>query len=187
LPLYEKARDLRKAALGEKHAETACSVNNLAFLYQEKGDYKAALPLFEQARDAFREALGEKHPLYAASLNHLAQLYQDMGDYRAALPLFEQSLEIRKEALGDKHPDYPLALKGLAGLHLLKGNPRAALPLAEEATTCLAGHLDRTFAVQSDRQRLRLLRDLTFAVGVHLSAAAGADAPARQRYAAPLA
>ncbi len=109
------------------------SLNNIATLYQDQGNYVAALPLQEQALSIRKTALGENHPDVAMSLNNLAMLYQDQGNYTAALPLFEQALSIRKTALGENHPDVATSLNSLAMLSQRQGNYTAALPLFEQA------------------------------------------------------
>ena len=102
--------EIRKQSLGEKHPDYATSLNNLAMLYQDMGDYVKAEPLFQKALEIYKQTLGEKHPDYAASLNNLALLYKSMGDYAKAEPLYRQALEIYKQALGEKHPDYATSL-----------------------------------------------------------------------------
>jgi hypothetical protein len=44
LPLLEQARDLTKKLLTENHPRYATSLNNLASLYHDMGDYGHALP-----------------------------------------------------------------------------------------------------------------------------------------------
>ena len=56
-PLYEQALAIRKAVLGERHPDTATSLNNLAWLLEAQGDYAAAKPLLEQAVDISRHNL----------------------------------------------------------------------------------------------------------------------------------
>ena len=68
-------------------------------LYQEMGDYRAALPLQHQALAIWKEVLGEKHSDYALSLNNLAALYREQGRYVDAEPLFQRSLAIRSMSL----------------------------------------------------------------------------------------
>ena len=132
-PLFERARDIRKAALGEDHPIYATSLNNLAALYKDQGDYASARPLYEHARDIWKAALGEAHPDYAMVLNNLAALYKDQGDYASARPLFERARDIRKAALGEDHPIYATSLNNLAALYKDQGDYASARPLYERA------------------------------------------------------
>ena len=79
VPLARKALATSQAVLGERHPDTALSLNNLAGLLQAQGDYAAAKPLYEQALAIDKEALGEKHPGYATYLNNLASLLKAQG------------------------------------------------------------------------------------------------------------
>jgi CHAT domain-containing protein len=99
LPLHEQARDICKAALGERHPTYALSLNNLALVHESMGDYTKALPLLQQARDIRKAALGERHPDYAASLNNLALLHYHQGQARKAESLAYQSLVCRQDHL----------------------------------------------------------------------------------------
>ncbi len=75
--------------LGEGHPDYADSLETLAWLYREIGDYAAAEPLFRQAMEIRRAALGEGHPDYADSLNNLAVVHLRDGrprGGRASLP-----------------------------------------------------------------------------------------------------
>ena len=118
---------------GERHPNTANSLNNLASLLKAQGDYAAAKPLYEQALAIYKEVLGERHPNTANSLNNLASLLKAQGDYAAAKPLYEQALAIYKEVLGEHHPDTANSLNSLAGLLQAQGAYAAAKPLYEQA------------------------------------------------------
>jgi tetratricopeptide (TPR) repeat protein len=48
-PLYHKALVIRKQALGENHADTATSYNNIATNLAYQGRYEEAEPLYQQA------------------------------------------------------------------------------------------------------------------------------------------
>ena len=65
--------------LGERHPDTATSLNNLAALLEAQGDYAAAKPLYEQALAIRKAVLGERHPDTADSLNNLAELLRRRG------------------------------------------------------------------------------------------------------------
>ena len=68
LPLAEKAFEIRKEILGEKHPDTLSSLNNLARIYKELGRFSEALPLLEDGYRLSKEVLGEKHPDTLTSL-----------------------------------------------------------------------------------------------------------------------
>ena len=70
---------IRQAVLGERHPDTAESLNNLAELLRSQGDSAAAKPLYEQALAIRKAALGERHPDTATSLNNLAGLFYRRG------------------------------------------------------------------------------------------------------------
>jgi CHAT domain-containing protein/Tfp pilus assembly protein PilF len=117
----------------QEHPDYANSLNNLAILYYQMGQYDKALPLYEQALAIRKKVLGEEHRGYANSLNNLAILYYQMGQYDKALPLYEQALAIRKKVLGEEHPSYAFSLNNLAALYVEIGQYDKALPLYEQA------------------------------------------------------
>ena len=119
--------------LGEGHPYYATSLNDLAELYQAKGDYTQAEPLCRQALAIHKRVLGEGHPYYAASLDNLARLCGAKGDYAQAEPLYRQALAIRKRVLGEGHPYYAASLHNLALLYQNKGDYAQAEPLYRQA------------------------------------------------------
>jgi CHAT domain-containing protein len=157
LALYRHARDLFKGLLGENHPHYANCLNNMAFLYQVTGDYRPALALYRQARDLYKRQLGESHPTYAISLNNLASVYRNMGDYRKALALYRQARDLYKRLLGENHPHYAGCLSNLAGIYIATSLPGKARPFLHKALAIQRAHLERTFTVLNDRQRLDFL------------------------------
>lgn len=132
-PCYEQVLSIRKEVLGEKHPDTARSLNNLGGLLDSMGDYSAARPYYEQALVIYREVLGEGDPDTAISLNNLGGLLVSMGDYSAARPYYEQALAIRKQVLGDMHPDTAQSLNNLGYLLQAMGDYPAARSYYEQA------------------------------------------------------
>jgi tetratricopeptide (TPR) repeat protein len=130
---FEQALAIRKEALGEKHPDTASSLNNLGALLFSMGDYSATRLYFEQALAIRKEVLGEKHPDTASSLNSLGTLLSYMGDYSTARPYYEQTLAIRKEVLVEKHPDIASSLNNMGSLLQSMGDLPAARPYYEQA------------------------------------------------------
>jgi CHAT domain-containing protein/tetratricopeptide (TPR) repeat protein len=128
-----KAMEIWGELLGKNHPDYALSLNNLAALYQDMGDYARAEPLYLEALAITKKAVGTDHPNYALYLNNLADLYRFMGPYARAEPLYRQALEIWKKALGADHPNYALYLNNLADLYLALGDYARAEPLLRQA------------------------------------------------------
>jgi CHAT domain-containing protein/Tfp pilus assembly protein PilF len=133
IPLAEKAAEIRKQVLGERHADYAQSLNNLAALYRAQGEFARAEPLFRQAVAIAQQTLGECHPAYAISLNNLADLYLHQGKSAKAEPLYRQALEICRQALGERDPAYATSLNNLADLYREQGAYAKAEPLYRQA------------------------------------------------------
>jgi CHAT domain-containing protein len=132
IPVQQQVVKTHRAILGE-HRAYAESLNLLAVLYGQMGDYAKALPLSEQSRDLFKQLLTENHPDYATSLNNLAMLYRAIGDYGKALPLVEQARELVKKLLTENHPNYASSLNNLAWVYEATGDYAKALLLYEQA------------------------------------------------------
>ncbi len=125
--------DFVRQSLGEQSTLFAESLNTLAALYYNMGEYSKAEPLLEQALAISRAVLGEQHPDVATSLNNLAVLYEEMGEYSKAEPLFEQALAISRAALGEQHPDTAGSLNNLALLYQNMREYSKAEPLYQQA------------------------------------------------------
>src|SRR5439155_366580 len=111
----------------------AASLNNVARVLEETGDYAGARPLYERALAIKEKALGPDHPDVARSVGNLANLLWSSGDYPRARPLFERSLAIHEKALGPEHPDVARSLSNLANLLLSTGDSAGARPPDERA------------------------------------------------------
>jgi CHAT domain-containing protein len=187
LPLYEQAREIRRATLGEKHPRYALSLINLASLYRDLGEHGRALPLYEQARDIYKDTVGEQHPDYASALYNLALLFHEQGDDARALSLAERARDLRQATLGEKHPEYAVSLRWLAVQALARDQKKEAEGLLHRALTIDRAHLDDTFRVLNDRQRLNLLSRYRGQLSLYLNATAGSDAWSARAYARVLA
>jgi CHAT domain-containing protein/Tfp pilus assembly protein PilF len=138
--LYEKAiyfgEQAKIAAQKESGIDSrnyANSLNNLALLYNNMGNYTKAEPLYVEAMNIWKKVLGTEDPDYATSMNNLAFLYHNTGNYTKAEPLYVEAMNIWKKVLGTEHPDYALSLNNLAGLYSNTGNYEKAEPLFVEA------------------------------------------------------
>ena len=83
---------------GEQDARLADSLNYLASLYQDQGNYAQAEPLYRRALAIAEKALGSEHPNVATTLENYAELLRKTNrDGEAA------NLEARAQAIRAKH------------------------------------------------------------------------------------
>jgi serine/threonine protein kinase len=125
----ERALDLRRRVLGERHPDTLMSMNNLASLYMNQGELARAKPLFTELLDARRRVLGEEHPDTARTMNNLAMLYEYQGEYKLAEPLYTKALEIKRRVLGEDHPSTLTGMLNLGTLYGREGRYAQSEPL----------------------------------------------------------
>jgi tetratricopeptide (TPR) repeat protein len=133
IPMYEEMLQILKAELGSEHLYVAASLNRLAVLYDNMGDYDKALPLSQRALNIHEKLLGPQHLYVATSLNNLAALYRHMGDYSKALPFYQRALNIHEKVLDPQHPQIATLLNNLALLYDNMGDYDKALPLYQRA------------------------------------------------------
>ena len=88
---------LARQQLGEQHPLFLASLENLATLYRETGNFTAAEPLYLQLLQIQRVVQGPLAPDVAISLHKLANLYRIQGRYSQAEPL---SQNVRPDASG---------------------------------------------------------------------------------------
>jgi len=131
--LVEHALAIRRELFGERHFDTAMSLNNVSGCYKDLGDTQRALELAEQALAIRRELFGERHRDSATSLDNIAECCYKLGKPRRALELGEQVLVIRRELFGELHPDSAASLNDIARYYYALGEPQRALDLTEQA------------------------------------------------------
>jgi tetratricopeptide (TPR) repeat protein len=111
---FERALAVRKRSFGSNDALTATSMNNLARLLRDQGDFTGARSLSERALAIREEVLGPEHAHTAASLNNLASLLQAQGSLLQVRSLFERALMIREKEFGPNHPKTAASLINVA-------------------------------------------------------------------------
>ena len=100
---YQRALDLRRAALGEEHRETLLAEDHLAGVYSSMGRYAEAEEILDRILDLQRRLIGEEDPETLSTLNDLALLCQRTGRIAEAESLGVLALEARRRVLGDDH------------------------------------------------------------------------------------
>jgi serine/threonine protein kinase/tetratricopeptide (TPR) repeat protein len=124
IPLEEQALAIRERS-GDEFA-IAESVNDLARLHAERGDYAEAEALHRRALALRQRLLGDAHPLVADSLNNLGVILYHQGHLDLARPLYERALALRIAALGPDHRDVGTTLNNLGAIYLDLGDDAQA-------------------------------------------------------------
>jgi CHAT domain-containing protein len=161
LPLVERALEIRGKVLGTEHPEVAQTLNNLAGIYKDKGDFAKAEPLFLRALTIWEKSLGPEHPHVATALNNLANTYHSKGDYAKAEPLYQRALAIREKTLGPEHTDVARSLNDLSALYAAKGAVAQAVTLQSRAIGISERNIDYNLRIGSERQKLAYLATLS--------------------------
>ena len=75
----------REKILGAEHTDTLSTVNNLAILLKQQGDFVAARQMYERAVDGYEKALGPMHRNTLSTVNNLAILLKQQGELQVAM------------------------------------------------------------------------------------------------------
>ncbi len=119
----QKALVIRKEVLGERHPDTAMSMNNIGMHYVKMGRLGQGLTFIEEALEITKELLGELHPKTLGVLNNLADALYKANRKQPAYQLLDQILH----KLPKDHPRYrgikrhreELLMKGVPGFRPL--------------------------------------------------------------------
>ena len=100
--------------LGDRHADVAGCLRNLAGLFQSRAQYEEAVTTYSRALSIYREKWGNLHIDVALTCNDLAVLYMRMGQPSAAEALYADALAAYVDHFGEEHADTALATLNLA-------------------------------------------------------------------------
>jgi CHAT domain-containing protein/Tfp pilus assembly protein PilF len=140
LALNNRVLEARERLLGRDAPEVASSLNGIAMVYHDTGDYAKAESFYLQSLAIREKTLGPNDPLVANSLNNLAILYRMNADYSKAEQFLIRAVAIRKTAFGPQNLYVANSLNNLADLYLDTGDYakaelqyREALAIREKA------------------------------------------------------
>lgn len=128
---FTKAHELRKRAVGEKHADTMEAVHYLAKVHNLQGRYAeseaALLALLEHERDLN----GPECPNCLNILGELANVLRRQGRLAESEQVFRELLDIRRRVSGEEHEDTLLTYTNLAALLRTTGQLDEAASMIE--------------------------------------------------------
>jgi len=161
------AWETRRKLLGETHAESVASLNDLGEMFFEKGDVPRAEPLLRQSLELRMQTLSPPDAELAESLNSYGLVLKSLGELDAAQRHMEQALQMqlklaaRLEAragaqqgtkeLRDAHDAEARTRNNLAALH----RARAARLRETGDTAGARGELDRARELYQQAMELR--------------------------------
>jgi tetratricopeptide (TPR) repeat protein len=86
--------------LGNEHLSTLAATSNLADIYKNKGQMRAAESMFQRALDGYLQRFGQDHASTVSMLEQLGSLYFVQGRLSDAEALMKRVLGIRERVLG---------------------------------------------------------------------------------------
>ncbi len=131
-PLYQEALAMNRKLLegeeeqagfsGKTSQSLATTLNNLATLLVDEGDFDSAEELFGEALAMRRKLFGPEHTHVATTLDSLAKLHHARKEYDRAEQIYGKALAMRRKLLGDMHPSVATSLDHLGRLLEDKGS-----------------------------------------------------------------
>lgn len=136
--LLTRALEIRRRSLPADHPELAESLNNLALLHKDSGDFAEAEQLYNEALQAQRDSPRPDAASHALVAGNLARLYRSAGPKTAAIDaevekLLREALDAVQQAPGSAQADLATALNNLAGFYWSSGRLGEAEPLYAQA------------------------------------------------------
>ena len=132
LSYFETAPDgtvrlIRKDSSNSHLLAITNTLENIAKLYDKKGDYENALKIFEKILLIREKILGVENPYTAASYNNIGFVYRNIGDYNKALEYYNKALEIQEKVFGLQHPDTATSYNNIGAVYDNIGDYNKAL------------------------------------------------------------
>ncbi len=134
---FERAVELRRAALGPDHPDVASSLSNAGAALRSLGDLDRARDHQERALAVRERTLGENHPLVAQSLTNLGAIAAGRDDHQAAHDYEARALALRERAFGTEHPEVASSLANLGAYAKAGGRCDEAVDYLQRAVAIL--------------------------------------------------
>jgi len=139
--LHEEALALRREA-ADGTLPVAESLNNLAGVHLDRGDFEAAVQMLEEALAIRRAILGPQHPLTLQTTSNLAATRWQLQQQDVALALMQEAEHGYRELRADGEEGLGLLLSNFAEMHLQRREWDAADGCLVEALELQRKRLD---------------------------------------------
>lgn len=126
LEYYKKAACIEENKFGKKHSSYVISMNNIAYVHSELGNYKEAIEHYNNALECAKLVFGENHNKVGDICQNIAVAYYKMGKVDLAIEFTDKAHNIFTQSYGESHPTVALTYSNLGSYYnLLKERERA--------------------------------------------------------------
>ena len=123
----------KKTKLPKNDPDLAESLNDLAEIHLDLGEYEKAESLYRSALNIQENALDPNHPNLARTLNGIGLGYYYLSQGTKAIPFFQRAIGILEKAFGTSHGDIGSYLSNLGLAYSLLGEYKKAVTFYERA------------------------------------------------------
>ena len=149
LEYYEKALEIWKSVLGEKHPDAALSYNNIGYCYSNQGNYPLAMEYYEKALEIWESIFGEVHHHVANIYFNIAYDYIAQGNYSSALTFCKKALKIFQSIYGEKDMNVVVIYYSIGNIYTKQENYPSALEYYKKALNILTHFEKKTDTLQT--------------------------------------
>jgi hypothetical protein len=125
---------MQRELLGNVHPDVANTLNNIAFVQDDKGDLAGALVTERECLSIYRALFPGDHPEVARIMNYIGYWLVETHQYAEAGQFLTDALAMRRRLFGNDHPNVASSLTHLAILQVETHKYREALESAVAAT-----------------------------------------------------
>jgi tetratricopeptide (TPR) repeat protein len=154
--LIENVLRARKEILGDEHAYTLWSINDLSKIYVERGRANEAASMLEGIIPIVQRTLGENHIGMSMTQNNLGLAYYAAERWKEAEGMIRPSLA----KLPPDHPDWIHTMYGLAHIEMKLGHVNEA----EKECTNLLDIITQKKIIALDSPRTAAIADLLLSI-----------------------
>ena len=140
----QTAAEIYTKIFGLDDHRTLTSMNNLAVVYGELGQFEKSVEMNEKLLSTRQRILGRDHPDTLISMNNLAEAYMRLGRLKEAKELNEAALEGFQTTFGKEHPNTLRSMSNLAHKYRGDGQVEKAAELHEK----VLGARERTLGLE---------------------------------------
>ena len=129
---YDDAEDIYHVL--REQAESDCSEQEIAYLYQQlayiknvKGEYQQAIEFHQKCLNICLKSLPPTHPDLTTNYSNIASVHDNMGEYSKALEFHQKDLDICLKSLPPNHPHLARSYSHMGSVYNSMGEYSKAL------------------------------------------------------------